>query len=162
MTLISIVAAVAQNGVIGQGLELPFRLKTDMQHFKSVTMGKPVVMGRKTFDSIGKALPKRRNIVVTRQSDWVADNVEIASSIQQAIDLCMGENEICIIGGGEIYRQAMPLAQQLTITHVKRDADGDIVFPHIDLNIWQETSRKHAVQGEQDDASMDFVTYQRI
>ncbi len=139
-TNISIIAAISDNRVLGVDNQLPWKLRGDMSHFIKTTKGKPVLMGRKTFDSIGRALPKRTNIVITRDTSFTADNVLVAHSLDEAIAMVKDEAEIMIIGGGEIYAQALPLARKVYLTHVDADVKGDTHFPEMDLNDWsQET-----------------------
>src|SRR5690606_24224800 len=132
-------AAVAENGIIGTDGGLPWQLSSDLKRFKAGTMGRPIIMGRKTFEGIGKPLPGRLNIVVTRDREWSRDGVETAGSLDEAIRLatvrarCMaGAEDIAVIGGGEIYAQAMPIADRLCITHVLAEPAGDTRFPAID------------------------------
>ena len=156
---LALIAAVARNGVIG----LPWRISADLQHFKSTTMGKPIVMGRRTFESIGKALPGRPNIVVTRKVDFVADGVEVAADLDQALAIGAGHgaDEVMVIGGGEIYAMALPRADRLYLTEVHRDAAGDVHFPAFDRAQWREVSREdHAAAGET--PAFSFVTLERV
>jgi dihydrofolate reductase len=162
------IAAVARNGVIGANNGLPFRLPTDLKRFKALTMGKPIVMGRKTFDSIGRALPGRVNIVVTRQSGWGAPGVVTAASLDDAIRTAaaaadaMGAEALCIIGGGEIYAQAMKRADKLLITHVDGDVEGDTHFPEIDSTRFAATHAESVPAGEKDSHATRFVIHERI
>lgn len=167
MAEIVLVAAVARNGVIGSDNDMPWRLPSDLKHFKSVTVGRPVIMGRKTFQSLGKALPGRPNLVLTRDPDFVAEDVEVFTSLESALVRCetilaelMGE-EVMIIGGGEIYRRAIRMADRLEITEVDADPDGDTTFPGIDLAFWEEVSRRPGERTEKDTADFEFVTYRR-
>ncbi|HZI96676.1 MAG TPA: dihydrofolate reductase [Actinomycetales bacterium] len=137
---VTLVAAVGRNGVIGRDGQLPWPPTGDLKHFKRTTMGHTLVMGRKTYDSIGRPLPGRTTIVVTRQPRWHADGVTTASSLDRA--LALAEGEVFVIGGGEIYRQAMPRADALLITEVDQAPDGDTTFPEIDPAHWVETSRE--------------------
>jgi len=145
---ISLVWAMAQNRVIGRNNQLPWYLPEDLKYFKRITLGKPVIMGRKTFDSIGKPLPGRTNIVVTRNRDWSFEGVRIVDSLEAARELCEnlaivdGTEEAMIIGGAEIYRQAMPLADRLYLTEVHADVEGDATFPEFDRSQWQEIARE--------------------
>lgn len=162
-----LIAAVARNGVIGADNALPWRLSADLKRFKALTMGKPMIMGRKTFESIGKPLPGRETIVVTRSKDFHVAGVHTAASVDDAITLArlraaaMGAGEIIVAGGGEIYRQTMAAADRLEITHVNLDAPGDAVFPAIDPAIWEPTARSLQPAGEKDDGDCEFVTYRR-
>lgn len=165
---VKLVAAVAANGVIGRDGGLPWRLSTDLKRFREETMGKPVVMGRKTWESIGRALPGRLNIVVTRDRTYRAEGAEVAPTLADALTLarvrgrCMvGADEICIIGGGDIYAQAMPLADVLSITHVLAEVDGDTVFPPIPPETWQLASSTDVPDGEKDSHPTRHALYVR-
>lgn len=152
MTII-LLAAVGANHVIGREGEMPWHLPEDLAHFKATTMGHTLVMGRKTYDSIGRALPGRRTIVMTSQIGWHAPSVEVAHSLAEALALA-GPTEVFIVGGGEIYQQAMPFADRLMLTEVEQSPDGDVVFPTIEPAHWRETARQ-AHEG------FAFVTYER-
>lgn len=137
---ISLIVAQGLNRVIGCNNSMPWHIPEDLQYFKRTTMGKPVIMGRKTFDSIGRPLPKRPNIVVTRQPEWQADGVKVTNSLEQALSLAptmCNSSEIMIIGGAEIYRQALPLANRLYITQIKASFEGDAFFPEWDVTEWK-------------------------
>lgn len=125
---ISMIAAMANDRVIGKNNQMPWHLPADLQHFKRITLGKPVIMGRKTYQSIGKALPGRRNIVISRQTLHLPD-AETVNSVEQALQLLAGCEEVMIIGGGEIYRQCLPLADRLYLTQIALETDGDAFFP---------------------------------
>jgi dihydrofolate reductase len=165
VTAIVIIAAVAENGVIGRGGSMPWRLKSDMAHLKAFTMGKPVVMGRKTWLSLFvKPLPGRTNIVVTRDANFTAPGALVARSLEIALEAARGDalrrgTEIMVIGGAEIYAQAMPLADRLEITLAHMKPEGDTAFPPIDPAVWREASRKPHPAGPGDDAAFDFVSY---
>jgi dihydrofolate reductase len=138
---ISIIAAAARNNVIGRDNQLPWQLPEDLRYFKQVTLGKPVVMGRKTFESIGRPLPGRLNIVISRQPDWRAEGVLVASGLEAALQLAEREapetvDELMVIGGAEIYKQALPLASRIYLTRVHEDFEGDALFPAIDEQSW--------------------------
>jgi dihydrofolate reductase len=126
---IAMIAAMANNRVIGKDNQMPWHLPADLKHFKKVTLGKPVIMGRKTYQSIGKALPGRRNIVISRQSDALTADADWVQSIEQALALVQHEAEVMIIGGAEIYRQVLPLADTLYITDIDLNVEGDAFFP---------------------------------
>jgi dihydrofolate reductase len=160
---IGLVAAVAINGVIGAEGGLPWRLPSDLKRFKAVTMGKPVIMGRKTHQSIGRPLPGRRNIVVTRSQAFAAAGVEVAHSLDEAIAMAGNGDaaEVCVIGGGELYRQALPIADRLYITHVMAEPEGDTLFPPIHQEQWLPVSSEVIEAGENDSAQMRFVVYER-
>ena len=158
--IVTLIAAVADNGVIGRDGDLPWRLSADLRRFRALTTGKPVIMGRKTWQSIGKALPGRRNIVVTRDRSFAADGAEAVASLDAALDLAAGAAEVMVIGGGEIYAAAMARADRLDITHVHAAIDGDTFFPEIAAATWRETAREdHAAEG--DAPAFSFVTYAR-
>ena len=145
---ISLIVAVSRNGAIGLNNQLPWYLPEDLKYFKSVTMGKPLIMGRKTFDSIGRPLPGRANIVLTRDPQWTSDGVKVVQSVEQA--LVAGEiaceaadvDEIMVIGGEQIYRMTIDLADRIYLTQVDADVEGDAFFPDIDLNNWSQTRVK--------------------
>ena len=146
MPKITLIAARAANGVIGADNKMPWHLPEDFAFFKAYTLGKPVVMGRKTWQSLPKKpLPGRRNIVVTRQADFAAEGAETAASLAAAFALCAGEEEIIVMGGGEIYAQAMAQATDLRITEIALEAAGDAVFPNIDPALWHEAERTEHV-----------------
>ena len=165
----SLVVAVAENGVIGRDNGLPWRLSTDMKRFKAGTMGKPVVMGRKTWESFPRRpLPGRLNIVISRDPAYRAEGAETVTSLKDALTLarakgrCLaGADEVCIIGGGEIYRQAMPIADRLYVTHVLASPDGDTRFPEIEPEIWREASAEEYPAGEKDTHATRYVIYER-
>ncbi|WP_199101609.1 dihydrofolate reductase [Aquitalea sp. ASV11] len=157
--VLTLVAAKARNGVIGINNTLPWHLPEDLKHFKAVTLGKPVLMGRKTYDSIGRPLPGRRNIVITRQSDWQADGVEVAHSLEQALEMADGVAEVCLIGGADLYRQAMALADALRLTEIDADFDGDACFPEVSTADWQEVARSSFTSDK--GLQYAFVDYQR-
>jgi dihydrofolate reductase len=164
---ILIVAAVAENGVIGRGNALPWRLKSDMQHFRALTMGKPVVMGRKTYLSIGKPLKGRTTIVISRDRNFTAPGIVVAPSLDAALAAARGDalrrnaDTIIVAGGADIYAQAMPLATQLAVTHVHKRVDGDAHFPAIAADEWHESARSEHEAAAEDEAAFAFVTYER-
>jgi dihydrofolate reductase len=153
--------------VIGRDNALPWRLSSDLKRFKALTMDKPVVMGRKTYASIGKPLPGRTNIVVTRDPKFRPDGVVVAASVDTALAAARedarrrGAREIMVIGGTEIFAQTMPLADRLEITHVHARPAGDTFFPPIDSKLWREVARRDHPVGPQDEAGVSFVTYER-
>ena len=158
---VSLIAAVARNGAIGADGGLPWRLSSDLKRFKALTMGKPLVMGRKTFDSVGRPLPGRRVIVVTRDAGWTRPGVETANSLEAALALAAGADEIMVGGGGEIYAQALPLAARLYLTEVDLAPKGDVRFPDIDPALWREARRELGARGPKDEADFAFVEYER-
>jgi dihydrofolate reductase len=142
MTSVTLIAAVGRNGVIGADNQMPWHLPEDFAFFKRTTMGHTMVMGRRTFDSIGRVLPGRRTIVVTRQQDWSHPDVETAHSLVDALDLAGPADEVFICGGGQVYTEAMPFAHRLLITEVDLSPEGDVRFPEIDISDWREVSRQ--------------------
>jgi dihydrofolate reductase len=162
-----LVAAVARNGVIGAKGGLPWRLSSDLKRFKALTWGKPLVMGRKTFESIGRALPGRQTIVVTRDPTYAPSGASVAHNIDAGLDLAaeraraMGADEIIIGGGGEIYAQTIARASRLFVTEVALDVKGKACFPRIDPQAWREVSRETGERGPRDDADFVFVGYER-
>jgi len=167
MPTLSFVVAVAENGVMGRDGQLPFRLKSDLKHFKAETLGKPVVMGRKTYESIGRPLPGRTNIVVTRDAAFGAPGIVVATSLAAALDTARGDAfrrgvaDIAIIGGAEIYRQLLPVADRLVVTHVALETTGETIFPPIDPAVWKAAERREHTAGAEDDADFAIVTYLR-
>jgi dihydrofolate reductase len=164
---IVLIAAVADNGVIGRGNGLPWRLSSDLKHFKALTMGKPVLMGRKTYLSIGKALPGRTNVVVSRDQTFSAPGVLVAGDLEAALTAARGDalrrgvDEILVIGGTDIFAQCMPLADRLEMTHVHLRPVGDTYFPPIDPERWRAAERSEHAAGPRDEASFTCVTYRR-
>lgn len=153
---IVLVAAVARNGVIGHDGDLPWHLPEDLAHFKRLTMGHTLVMGRKTFESIGRALPGRTTVVVTRQPDWPApDGVVVAGSIEEALGVAAArDTDAMVVGGADVYRQALDLADVMEITEVDAEPEGDTRFPLVDWSVWDEVARD-------DRDGYSFVTYER-
>jgi dihydrofolate reductase len=164
---IVLVAAVADNGVIGRDNALPFRQSSDLKRFKALTMGRPVLMGRKTFLSIGKPLPGRTNIVVSRNPDYAAGgtvvtgNLDFALAVARGDALRRGVNEIAVIGGADIFTRLMPLADRLEITHVHARPEGDTHFPPIDASQWRAIEQSELPAGPRDEAPVTYVTYAR-
>ncbi len=161
MTRVSIIVAVAQNGVIGVNNALPWRLAEDLAHFKRTTMGHPIIMGRKTFESIGRALPGRRNIVVTRNRDWQAAGVEAAASLDAALALCSTEPEAFIIGGESLYAEGLGVAQRLYLTEVHRSYVGDARFPSVPGQ-FREVARQAHRSSADPLLQFDFVILDRM
>lgn len=165
---ISLVWAMAQNRVIGRNNNLPWHLPEDLKYFKRITLGKPVIMGRKTYESIGKPLPGRTNIVVTRNADFSATGVKTVNSLSAAKALCesIGEidgiSEAMVIGGAEIYTQAMPIADRLYLTEVHANVDGDTFFPEFDRGLWQEIAREDFDASGPNPYAYSFITLDKI
>jgi dihydrofolate reductase len=161
MTVISLVVAVSKNGVIGRDGGLPWHISSDLKRFKEITMGKPVIMGRKTWESLPKKpLPGRRNIVLTRTSHAIGEGSETVSSPKEALALVDGAEEVCVIGGGEIYRQFLSLAHRIYLTEVDLAVDGDTQFPTLDAS-WTEVSREVHPRGEKDSAGFVLRVMER-
>lgn len=159
--MVSIIVAIAQNGTIGDKNSLLWHIKEDMRFFRTTTSGHAVVMGRKTFESLGsKPLPKRTNIVITRQ-DVEFEGALTAHSLEEAIRLAEGDDEIFIIGGAQIYAEALKVADRMYITHVERSYEGDTSFPEIDFSEWQLTTVERHERGEEFDSPFEFRTYDR-
>lgn len=164
---VAMIAAIGENFVIGNDGQIPWRLPTDFAHFKRTTLGKPLIMGRKTFASIGKPLPGRTNIVVTRQPEFTADGVVVCRSLADAlrraqeIALDTAADEVMIGGGGEIYREALPMAERLYVTHVSASPPGDAQFPPIDPAVWEVVLRHPITRGDRDSADFTVLTYER-
>jgi Dihydrofolate reductase len=164
---LSLVCALASNRAIGINNQLPWHLPRDLAHFKAVTMGHPIIMGRKTFDSIGRPLPGRRNIVVSRQNDWSREGVTVVNNLLDAI-ACAGEvaqsagqREIMLIGGASLYEQALPLAQRLYLTEVHADIPGDAFFPAFSSDEWSEVRREEWPADDKNSLACAFVVYDR-
>ena len=166
-TAIVLLAAIADNGVIGRDNGLPFRQSSDLKRFKSLTMGKPVLMGRKTYLSIGKPLPGRTNIVVSRNGDFAAPGIVVAGNLDAALTAARGDalrrgvDEIVMIGGTDIFQQSMTLADRMEITHVHTRPVGDTHFPPIDAGSWREAARSEHPAGPKDEAAFSYATYVR-
>ncbi|GAB4116126.1 MAG: dihydrofolate reductase DfrA [Sideroxydans sp.] len=161
MSRLSIIVAMAKNRTIGVNNTLPWRCPEDLKHFKTLTMGHHMIMGRKTFDSIGKALPGRTTVVVTRDRNLKIEGCLVAHSLQDAIKLCSTDAEIFIVGGADIYAQSLALADSLYITEIQQDVQGDAHFPEFDKNIWQETSREMRSQETPQPLQYHFVSYRK-
>jgi len=164
---IVLLAAVAENGVIGRGNALPWRLKSDMAHFRKLTMNKPVVVGRKTYLSIGKPLQGRTTIVVSRDPAFAAPGALVAPNLDYALTAARGDalrrgaDAIIVAGGADIYIQALPVAARLAITEVHKRIEGDAYFPAIDPEVWREVARSEQQPAAEDDVSFAFVSYER-
>jgi dihydrofolate reductase len=158
--MIALVVAMAENRVIGKDNKLIWHLPADLKHFKQTTSGHPIIMGRKTFESIGKPLPNRTNIIVTRQTDLQAEGCMVANSLPEALMLAQQlDAEIFVIGGAEIYQQALFLADTIYVTEVHHSFEGDTFFPEIDSVLWQEVSREKNEPDEKNTYPYSFVTF---
>jgi len=161
MSKISIIVAMAKNRTIGINNTLPWRCPEDLKHFKALTMGHHMIMGRKTFESIGKPLPGRTTVVLTRDRDLAIEGCLIAHTLPDAVAACAGDEAVYIVGGAEIYTQAMPLADTLYITEIQSDVTGDAWFPEFNRTEWQEVAREIRHQETPQTLEYHFVTYQR-
>lgn len=159
---LTIIVAAAQNDAIGKGNKLIWHLSDDLKRFKSLTNGHHIIMGRKTFESFPKPLPNRTHIVITRQSDYKApEGVIIVNTLEKAIEAAKSDPQPFIIGGGEIYKQSMALADKIELTRVHEDFEGDTFFPKVDLNIWKETANTFHTKDEKHKYEFSFLTYER-
>ena len=159
--MISIIVAVSTNNVIGRQGELPWRLSDDLRHFKAVTMGKPIIMGRKTWESIGRPLPGRQNIVITRQPGFQAGGCDVVMSIEEGIDVAGDVEEVMVIGGSQVYDLALPVTERLYLTRVHAEIEGDAFFPEIDETEWRLISDESHDPDENNEYPYSFRTYER-
>lgn len=160
---IILVAAHAQNRVIGKNNELVWRLPKDFKHFKDLTMGHPMIMGRKTFESLGKPLPGRTSIIITRDNQYQQESCVVVHSLQEAIEEAKKiDSEIYIIGGAQVYEQALPFATKMYLTEVKAIPEGDAYFPEFSKQEWKETAREPFPKDDKHDYAFDFVTWERV
>ena len=160
MKKVTVVAAMARNGAIGLNGRMPWHLPAELAQFKKATWGRPIIMGRKTFQSIGRALPGRQNIVVTRSDKFTAEGCDIVGSLKSAIDLAIGD-EVMVIGGGQLYAQALPLAQRLIITEIDGEPEADTWFPEWDVAEWREVRRESFPADDKNLYSFSIVEYLR-
>lgn len=158
----SIVVAISANNAIGKNNQLLWHLPADLKHFKAITTGHPIIMGRKTFDSIGRPLPNRRNIVITRNSDLKIEGVEIVNSIADALSLCEKENEVFIIGGAEIYKHALAFTDRIYLTTVHQVYEADAFFPEINEKEWKTIHQEYHPADEKNSVAYTFSTLERI
>jgi len=158
--IVSDVVAISENHVIGKDNKLLWYLPRDLKHFKDITTGHAIIMGRKTYDSVGKPLPKRRNIIVTRQ-DITIEGCEVVNSIEAALALCAGEEEVFIVGGAEIYKLALHLTNRIYLTIVHKNFDGDSFFPEINKQEWKEVLREDHQPDEKNSLPYSFITLER-
>lgn len=160
--MIHLVVAKSDNNVIGHDNQLIWHLPNDLKHFKEITTGHPIIMGRKTFESIGRALPNRTNIIITRNKNYSIENTKVAHSLNEAIEIAKKiDEDIFILGGGKIYEQALDLVDILEVTEVHENFEGDTYFPEIDLNVWKEISRIKHHKDEKNKFDYSFVRYER-
>lgn len=158
---IVLIAAIADNGVIGRNNKLVWRLRNDMRHFKALTTGHTIIMGRKTWESLGRPLPDRRHLVITRQRNYGAPGAEIVNSLDEALSRCAGDEQVFVIGGAQIYAEALPIADVLELTEVHCTPEGDASFPTFDRSAWRETKRKPFPPDEFNEHAMSFITLVR-
>jgi dihydrofolate reductase len=159
--MLSLIVAASENNVIGRAGGLPWHLPADLKHFKATTMGKPIVMGRRTFEAIGRALPGRRSIVVTRNTALSAPGVDTATSLQGALELTDEAEEIMVTGGGELYRVALPLARRVYFTRIHATIEGDTFFPELNPRDWHEVAREERAADEKNAHALSFITLER-
>jgi dihydrofolate reductase len=162
MPRLSLIAAHARNGVIGRNNGLPWRLSSDLKRFRELTMGHHIVMGRKTYESIGRPLPGRKMVVVTSRKNFSAPECEIATSLEQAIDLAQGDSEVFFIGGAEIYRQVLDRVDRLYLTSIDAVVEGDAFLPPLDLSGWRLVSEEEHGADEKNAYPYRFTTYDRV
>ncbi|MGE5336310.1 MAG: dihydrofolate reductase [Gemmatimonadota bacterium] len=159
---LSLIAAVARNGVIGRDGRIPWHLPGDLPRFKRITMGHPVIMGRRTWESLGRPLPGRRNIVISRSPALKVDGAEVFASLAAALAACAGADEVFVIGGTEAYREALPRADRLLLTEIDADIEGDACFPPFDRRSWRETGREIHPANPDNPLPFSYVDYERV
>nr|WP_206512421.1 type 3 dihydrofolate reductase [Colwellia sp. Arc7-635] len=156
------IAAHANNRVIGKDNDMPWYLPADLAYFKKTTLGKPIIMGRKTYESIGRPLPGRKNIVISRDGDYKATGVEVVNSVEAALALVSDCEEVMVIGGGAIYQHCLVAAQRLYITHIEADIAGDTYFPEYDLKVWKKVSSTLHPSDDKNPYQLDFSVYEKV
>ncbi|TKC10788.1 dihydrofolate reductase [Pedobacter polaris] len=162
MNKLSLIVAISENNAIGKDNKLLWHLPADLKHFKEITTGHPILMGRKTYDSIGRPLPNRRNIVITRSASLEIPNVEVVNNLEDAISLCAKENEVFIIGGAEIYKHALELTNRIYLTTVHQTYEADAFFPELKMNEWKEVFNEYHPADEKNSVAYTFSTLERI
>jgi dihydrofolate reductase len=167
MTILSMIVATADNNIIGKDNDMPWHLPADLAYFKKVTLGKQIIMGRKTYESIGRPLPGRRNIVISRDENYTpqgkgAEGVDVVTSVEQALSLVTDIAEVMVIGGGAIYKHCLPNADRLYVTHIKASIDGDTKFPNYNDDNWQRVSSELRKSDEKNAYDLDFCVYHRV
>ena len=162
--MLSIIVAKAKNNIIGKDNKIIWHLPEDLKHFKNLTTGHVIIMGRKTFESLGKPLPNRKHIIFSQNPDFKVndENVEVIHSLLQIQDLIEGKGEVFVIGGAMIYNFLMPYVNKMYVTEIEKDFEGDAFFPSIDETVWKETSREKGLKDENNNLDYYFVTYERI
>jgi dihydrofolate reductase len=165
MTILSMIVAMADNNIIGKDNDMPWHLPADLAYFKKTTLGKPIIMGRKTFESIGRPLPGRRNIVISRDTSYEGNGIEVVNSVEQALALINNSadavDEIMVIGGGAIYRHCLTKANRLYVTHIKANIEGDTQFPEFNDGTWLKVHSEPSVSDEKNIYGLDFCIYER-
>jgi len=161
MTKLSMIVATANNRIIGKDNDMPWHLPADLAYFKKTTLGKPVIMGRKTYESIGRPLPGRRNIVISRDATYHAEGVDTVTTVDAALALVNDVEEVMVIGGGAIYAHCLPAATRLYITHIEAEIAGDTQFPFYDLNVWKKVSSDKRIADEKNAYNLDFCVYEK-
>lgn len=161
MTILSMIVATANNRIIGKDNDMPWHLPADLAYFKKTTLGKPVIMGRKTYESIGRPLPGRRNIVISRDINYKAEGVDTVTTVDAALGLVEGIEEVMVIGGGAIYQHCLPAANRLYITHIEADIEGDTQFPFYDENVWKKVVSNKFLADEKNQYNLDFCVYEK-
>jgi dihydrofolate reductase len=159
---VALVVAMTRDGVIGRDNAMPWHLPDDLKHFKALTMGKPMLMGRKTFEAIGRPLPGRTTLVLTRDPVWQAPGVNVVHSLDEAFQVIDAVPELCVVGGAEIYKLTLPIAQRIHLTRIHASIPGDTVFPAIDMSQWRETDRVEHPADERHSCAMTFSTLERL
>ena len=162
--MLSIIVAKAKNNIIGKNNELVWHLPEDLKHFKELTTGHTIIMGRKTYESLGKPLPNRKHIIFSQNPDFKVheENVQVVHSLLEIQDLIEGKEEAFVIGGAMIYNFLMPYVKKMYVTEIKQEFDGDAFFPIIDSEEWKETSSTTGIKNEENNLDYDFVTYEKI
>lgn len=159
---LTLIVAAAENNAIGKDNKMPWHLPNDFKYFKKTTLNHSIVMGRKTFESIGRTLPERRNIVITRDLNYKAEDIDVANGVDDVLSYCRDEREIFIIGGAEIYKQTLPFAEKVLLTRVHTTVEGDAFFPELAPNAWKLTSSETYLKDERHAFDYSFETYERI
>lgn len=159
--LISLIAAMDNTRVIGNNNDIPWRLPKEWQYVRKMTMGHPIILGRKNFESIGRALPGRRNIILTRDTNYTAEGCEIAHSVPDAIKLCQNEEEIFVFGGEQIYKLFLPYVEKMYITQIDHEFDGDTFFPEVDYGEWNEVSVQQGITDQENPYTYFFYVYEK-
>ena len=159
---VTLIAAASENNIIGKDNKLIWRLSDDLKHFKELTKGHFVIMGRKTFESMPKALPNRTNVIITRKTDYRAENAIVVNSLEKALKVAENDNQPFVIGGGEIYKLSMEIADRIELTRVHTSIEGDTSFPEIDLEKWQEVKNEKRLKNEKNEYDFSFLRYDKI